>query len=159
MTVPASPTGPVDPFRPFTPAAASLPRSPSVFRHPSSAVRHVPSRHAGPRAPWAWLLVLALWLGWQAAGWRHGVLHGVPPQVAGAAATEAVADGHTHGHDEPGSVNCRLLDQLAQAGVLGSAASALPVLQAAVAPRAVPAVERAGRPPAAVRARGPPARA
>lgn len=112
----------------------------------------------GPRTALAWVLVLALWLGWQAAGWRHGVLHAVPG-VAGDTATSVADAGHAHEHDQPGSVDCRLLDHLAQAGVLGSQAPVLPVSQAAVVPPRSPALVREGWPPAAVRARGPPTRA
>jgi hypothetical protein len=92
-------------------------------------------------------IVAALWLAAQALGLVHGVLHA--PGVAAA----AWFDDHEHG-----DAQCRVVDQLAHADALGTAAAA-----AAAAPAALPCpvlrvAQLGGTAPLVPSARGPPRR-
>ena len=158
--------------------------------HPASRSRRLPRPHPTRGRPGVGLgtaLLLVLWLGWQAVGWRHAVLHALPPAggagLSASAAPDAgvvpsgtpraapaggalhlagllpgaEADGHAAHGDDAGSATCRLLDHLAQADAPGPVASVPPVSGPVEGPRSAVAVVRQGRRPAGALARGPPA--
>ena len=112
-------------------------------------------RLSAPTLLRAWLLATLL-LAAQAAGLAHRVLH-APGGPTGAGAAQGMSAASWGGTHEPGSADCRLVDQLAHADLLCGAAAALhlpPPAAAAVAavlPQALPA-----RPVAAYLARAPP---
>lgn len=110
-------------------------------------------RFLAPTVLRAWLLATLL-LAAQAAGLAHRVLHAPGATGATNAAQAAAAWGGSH---EPGSADCRLIDQLAHADLLCGAAAASATLPKATAtvvaalPQSVPV-----RPAAAYLARAPP---
>lgn len=108
------------------------------------------------RAFHAALLALAL-VGAQALGLAHRVLHGqAPPAQLGASAAAPTAGGTAFDAHEPGSIECRLLDQVAHAdGLAATAWPALPPRVPAPAPAAA-AVAAAAAPCHGYQARGPP---
>lgn len=110
-------------------------------------------RFFAPTVLRAWLLATLL-LAAQAAGLAHRVLHAAGAPGGTSAAQAVAAWGGSH---QPGSADCRLIDQLAHADLLCGAAAApatLPTATAtvvAVLPQSLPA-----RPAAAYLARAPP---
>jgi hypothetical protein len=92
----------------------------------------------------AWLLAVAVVFA-QGLGVAHRALHG-----SGGERTSWFAN-HL-----PGDADCKLLDQQSHGDALAVAVAALLPALAAFAVEAVPAIERAGRAPASLRARGPP---
>jgi hypothetical protein len=110
----------------------------------------VSSRHL-PITPWrAWLLALLL-LGAQWAGLSHRVSHTTAPALA---AVQAPASGD----HQPGTADCRLIDQLAHADALcGPPLTPQAVLQLAGSLPAQPVLSQQAPAPALYQARAPPA--
>lgn len=106
------------------------------------------------------IAVLALLLA-QAIGLAHGIAHphsrgGLPSANVATAVTTTDATTWADGLHDDGSVQCRLLDQLAHADALTAGVSSPPVAPSAQTPAAALRVARCARVAPAYLARGPP---